>query len=164
MADQIDFIMADLEAYTRGEIIALASNVNANLRDHPPIGTPIDTGWASANWVPSVGEPYRDPSVAQVRDPTPALVSARARLAANGMNDILSWKPGDGKLFSSNNVPYIQALNAGHSQQSPSQFVQAAVERAIRQTRARGQLQGNRRRRAEAFRARGGAPARRSGR
>ena len=30
MADQIDFIVADLDKFTQGEVIALALNVNAN--------------------------------------------------------------------------------------------------------------------------------------
>jgi hypothetical protein len=50
MQDQIDVIVADLDKFTRGEVIALALNVNANLRSNPPLGTPIDTGWASAKW------------------------------------------------------------------------------------------------------------------
>jgi len=157
-ADQIAFIIADLEAYTRDEIIALALNVNANLRDAPPRGTPIDTGWASANWVPSVGREFDDPGITLVRDPSPAQVGARARLAEAGTNELLSWRQGDGSLFSTNNVPYIRPLNDGHSMQSPAGFVQAAMELAIRQTAARAQQQGNRRRRAAAYRARTGKP------
>lgn len=153
MADQIDFIIADLENYTRGEIIALALNVNANLRDSPPGGTPIDTGWASANWVPSIGEPYNDPGIASIKEPTPAQITARAQVASNGENDVLSWKPNDGPIFSTNNVPYIEALNDGHSPQSPPGFVQAAMELAIRQTYSRAASQGARNRRAAQFRA-----------
>jgi hypothetical protein len=137
MDGQIDIIVADLENYTRGEIIALAQNVNANLRDSPPLGTPIDTGWASANWVPSVGEPFVDPSADTVKDPTPAQISARARQSAEGLNELLSWRNQDGPIFSTNNVPYIGALNNGHSSQSPRGFVQAAIEKAIRQTYSR---------------------------
>lgn len=153
MVDQIDFIIADLENYTRGEIIALALNVNANLRDHPPLGTPIDTGWASANWVPSVGEPFTDPGIVAVKDPTPAQIGARAQMAADGVNDVLAWRNGDGPLFSANNVPYIGALNAGHSTQSPSGFVQAAIEKAIRQTYSRAAAFTSRMGRASAARA-----------
>lgn len=152
MADQIDFIVADLDRFTRGEVIALALNVNANLRDSPPAGTPIDTGWASANWVPSVGEPFSDPGISQVNEPTPAQVAARARVAEDGVNDVLSWRNGEGPIFSTNNVPYIGALNAGHSGQSPAGFVQAAIERAIRQTYSRAGSQSARNSRAEAFR------------
>lgn len=153
MEDQIDIIIADLEEFTRGEIIALGLNINANLRDSPPVGTPIDTGWASANWVPSVGEPYNDPDIALIKEPTAAQVAARAELAAKGQNDVFAWKPGDGPIFSTNNVPYILPLNAGHSTQSPRNFVQFAIEKAIRQTYSRAASYRTRQRRAAAFRA-----------
>jgi hypothetical protein len=152
MEDQIDFIVADLDRFTRGEVIALALNVNANLRSNPPLGTPIDTGWASANWVPSVGEPFDDPQARLVRDPTPGLVAARAQVAEAGVNETLSWRNGDGPLFSTNNVPYIGALNNGHSQQSPRGFVQAAIEKAIRMTYSRAGSQAARQARATAAR------------
>lgn len=153
MTDQIDFVIADLDRYTRGEVIALALNVNANLRDAPPLGTPIDTGWASANWVPSVGEPFTDPAASQVRDPTPGQVAARAQVAEQGVNEVLSWRNGDGPIFSTNNVPYIIPLNNGHSGQSPRGFVQAAIEKAIRMTYSRAGAQGARQRRAADARA-----------
>lgn len=163
MAEQIDIIVADLEQYTRGEIIALALNVNANLRDNPPGGTPIDTGWASANWVPSVGEPAMVPGepADPKEGPTVAEVAARAQIADQGMNDVLSWRLQDGPIFSTNNVPYIGALNAGHSPQSPRGFVQTAIEKAVRETYSRAASQGARNRRADAFRARTGKPPRR---
>jgi hypothetical protein len=153
MQDQIDFIVADLDQYTRGEVIALALNVNANLRDSPPRGTPIDTGWASANWVPSIGQPFEDKAAGAVRDPTPAQVMARGQLAEQGVNETLSWRNNDGPLFSTNNVPYIGRLNDGWSGQSPAGFVQAAMERAIRQTYSRAGAQASRNSRASSYRA-----------
>ncbi len=154
MPDQIDLIVADLAEYTRGEIIALALNVNANLRSNPPLGTPIDTGWASANWLPSIGEPkIVEGEPANPKDgPSAAEVAARARMASEGENDVLSWRLEDGPIFSTNNVPYIMPLNDGHSPQSPRGFVQVAIEKAIRQTYSRAAAQGSRNRRADAFR------------
>ncbi len=162
MADQIDIIVADLENFTRGEVIALALNINANLRDNPPVGTPIDTGWASANWVPSIGEPANlDGEPADPREgPLPAEIAARARLAEQGQNDVLSWRLTDGPIFSTNNVPYIGALNAGHSPQSPRGFVQTAIEKGVRETYSRAGAQGARNRRAAAARARKPRPRR----
>lgn len=166
MADQIDIIVADLAEYTRGEVIALALNVNANLRSNPPLGTPIDTGWASANWLPSIGQPkVVDGEPSNRREgPTPGEVASRAQLAQEGTNDVLSWRPEDGAIFSTNNVPYIGALNNGHSMQSPRGFVQAAIEKAVRQTYSRAAAQGARNRRADEFRAASGKPPRRRGR
>lgn len=153
MADQIDFIVADLDQFTRGEVIALALNVNANLRSNPPLGTPIDTGWASANWVPSVGEPFDDRAAAQIKEPTAGQVMARQQLAQQGINDVLSWRNTDGPIFSTNNVPYILPLNNGHSAQSPRGFVQAAMEKAIRMTYSRAGSQAARNSRAADARA-----------
>mgnify|MGYP003117732156 FL=1 len=155
MADQIDLIVTDLEKYTEGEIIALGLNLNANLRSNPPLGTPIDTGWASANWLPSVGEPnVISGEPADPREgPTPAEVAARAKLAAAGENEVLAWRLKDGPIFSTNNVAYIGALNRGHSPQSPRGFVQIAIEKAIRETYSRAASFGTRMRRAAAARA-----------
>jgi hypothetical protein len=153
MTDQIDFIVADLDRFTRGEVIALALNVNANLRSSPPLGTPIDTGWASANWVPSVGEPFIDKLADQVREPTAGQIAARAAEATAGENDVLSWRNTDGPIFSTNNVPYIGALNGGHSGQSPRGFVQIAIEKAIQMTYSRAGSQAARSSRAATARA-----------
>lgn len=134
--EEIDFIVADLERFTRLEVIALALNIDANLRENPPLGTPIDTGWASANWVPSVGEPkFLD---SDQKDPSPADIAARAAVADEGRNAVLGWKPANGAIFVTNSVPYIQPLNNGHSTQSPRGFVQIAIEKAIRQTKSVG--------------------------
>lgn len=129
--DQIDFIMADLEEFTEGEIVALALNVDANLRSSPPVGTPVDTGWARANWVPSVGAPA---IFADKVDATPADVIARESVRAEGTNDLLSYRLTKGALFNTNNVTYIVPLNEGHSPQSPPGFIQAALEKAVLET------------------------------
>lgn len=155
---QIDIIIADLEEYTRLEVVALSVNMVANLQEEPPLGTPVDTGWARANWLPSVGQPKEMDS--DVRDPTPAQVAARAKVSQQGLNDVLAWKLEDGPIFATNSVPYIGALNAGHSTQSPRGFVQFALEKAVKDTDAAAARKGSRNRRAEAFRANAGKPPR----
>jgi hypothetical protein len=120
--------------------------MDANLRED----TPVDTGWARANWMPSVGEPVLLES--HIKDPTPGDVMSREQAHAAGLNAVLGWQHGDGPIFVTNNVPYIGALNNGHSGQAPPGFVQIALERAVRQT---GSAAGN-----KATRARRGAAAR----
>lgn len=129
--NQIDIIMADLADFTGGEIIALSLNVDANLRANPPIGTPVDTGWARANWVPSIGQPaiLSDKPAPQLAD-----VAVRAAEQQRGLTDLLSYKLADGPVFDTNNVVYIVPLNEGHSLQSPPGFVQAALQRAVDET------------------------------
>ena len=127
---QVEFIVADLTTFTERELVSLAFNVDANLRANPPQGTPIDTGWASANWVPSVGAPRVLPNADQ-RDPTPAQIAAARRAGAAGLNEVLDYKLDDGAIFVSSGVPYIGPLNNGHSTQSPPGFVQTALEQAV---------------------------------
>lgn len=158
---QIDIIIADLEDYTRLEVVALSMNMVANLQEEVPLGTPVDTGWARANWLPSVGQPKEMES--DVRDPTPAQVAARGQVSAQGLNDVLAWKLTDGPIFATNSVPYIGALNAGHSKQSPRGFVQFALEQAVKDTDAAAGRRGARNRRAAAFRARAGKAPRKPG-
>lgn len=161
-AGQIDFIVADLDKFTRLEVVTLAQNINANLRDAPPLGTPIDVGWASANWMPSVGEPRIVSGLpANSREgPTPAEVAARSQESSDGLNSVLSWQHGDGALFSTNNVPYIGRLNDGHSTQSPRGFVQIAIEKAIQQTETGAGKRAAFRRRAAAARSKKARPRR----
>lgn len=131
---QIEFIIADLSRFSEREIVSLALNVDSTLRANPPIGTPIDTGWASANWVPSVGAAALFPDVKG--DPTPAQIATRRQAGQQGLNEVLAWNLGEGPIFVTNGVPYIQKLNDGHSPQSPPGFVQKAVAQAIEETYA----------------------------
>ncbi|MFL6864115.1 MAG: hypothetical protein ACJ8DZ_14060 [Allosphingosinicella sp.] len=147
----IDVIIADFEQFTRGEVIALSLNIDANLRSSPPLGTPVDTGWARANWLPSIGAPAAVDS--SKRDPTPLDISARVQLADQGRNDVLSWRLTDGAIFTTNSVPYIEALNDGHSPQSPRGWVQTAIEKGIKQTYSAGASKAARNSRAAAGRA-----------
>lgn len=105
---------------------ALVLEINRELRKSGS-GTPVDTGHARANWVPSVGQPYdgeHGPAVAALD-------------AAEGAAAVLSFKLGDGALYITNNVPYLNALNYGHSKQAPRLFIEACVDRAIAKVQAR---------------------------
>lgn len=134
MAEGIDIIVADLRKFVRGEVVVLSVNVNADLRDAPPLGTPIDTGWASANWMPSIDAPFISPETEVPDDLSPAQVAAARALGLQGINELLRWDFNNGSTFSTNNVPYIRRLNEGWSNQSPTGFVQIAIERGIQRT------------------------------
>jgi len=71
--------------------------------------TPVDTGRAKGNWFPSVGTPSEevtDGVVPQTFNISPAPLE---------------------KIWLTNNLPYIQELNDGHSDQAPINFVDIAV-------------------------------------
>lgn len=86
--------------------------------------TPVDTGWAKANWVPRKGSPAT------------GTVGTREGVTTSGQQagvaDISAGVHIGDTVFISNNVPYIGELNAGHSPQAPAGFVEAALERAVR--------------------------------
>ena len=78
--------------------------------------TPVDTGRARSNWIPSLNSPdYRIVDINQ----KPDLAAAVANM-----------KPTD-TIFITNSLPYIRRLNDGYSAQAPAGFVQAAVQSAV---------------------------------
>lgn len=81
--------------------------------------TPVDTGNARANWVPSVGSP-----------------APRGDRAA-GTAAVLAYRLEQGALYVSNGVPYIRQLNNGSSKQAPALFVERAVDVAIDKVQAK---------------------------
>jgi len=107
-------------------------DIVANLQRSPGQGgTPVDTGWARANWIPVLGQPSRRPAP----QPTNQDVSAAAA-ALSGQQEAaiagiaLSYTLAKGAVTIANNVPYIVALNEGSSKQAPRGFVQSAIKEA----------------------------------
>jgi hypothetical protein len=130
--DQLSFIIADLSRFTAQETLALSLDIQANLQQD----TPRDTGWARANWVPSVGTPDLGVGVEAVKDPKPSDVARAGAKQEAGIAAVLGYKLTDGPIFTSNNVPYIIPLNEGHSAQAGAAFVQRAVGRALNEREA----------------------------
>lgn len=85
--------------------------------------TPVQTGHARSNWIPSIGSPY--PSVVGSRDAVDYSVQQQ------GLASLESYKLDQGNIYVANNVDYIEDLNQGTSPQAPAEFVQGAVDRAI---------------------------------
>lgn len=102
-------------------VAVISSNVTANLIED----TPRDTGWAAANWVPNLGSATDSPVG------SPQAVSAAGAAQQQGLAKVVGYRLPDGDVFISNNVPYIQKLNDGHSAQAPAGFVQAGIARAL---------------------------------
>lgn len=84
------------------------------------LATPVDTGRARGNWLPSIGTP-REETLRDKFDPSGQNAIAEATALVS------SVKAGD-TVYISNNLEYIQALNEGHSQQAPAGFVEKAVQ------------------------------------
>ena len=84
--------------------------------------TPVDTGRARSNWMVQLGS-----ASSETRDPMPEgqlLSEAAATISA-----YRSTPAGPGpEIHITNNLPYIQRLNEGHSAQAPAAFVEQAIQ------------------------------------
>lgn len=77
-------------------------------------------GRARANWLVALGAPRTE----QID----AADSGGSATVANGKSIIDGHKTGD--IHLTNNLPYIKALNDGHSHQAPAGFIEAAIKTA----------------------------------
>lgn len=112
MADRREVMLA-LDRHVEKTVVRLAVNAVANLTEV----TPFDTGWARANWIPTLGQPATG---------TGGEAAKQAGLVA-----VLAFRLGSGLVFVSNRVPYIRRLDGGSSTQAPAGFVQFAINRAL---------------------------------
>ncbi len=120
MGNEADRVTAEFLQALQKEVKIIALDINEGLIDI----TPVDTGWAKANWIPSIGTPFQGP--VGTRD---SYDTAEQEL---GMASVASqYQLGDGPVFISNNVPYIESLNAGQSPQAPAGFIEAVIDRVV---------------------------------
>lgn len=131
-ARRIRVVVDSLEQFIEGIIKKLTLDIVANLVKAPSQGgTPVDTGWARANWVPQIGSPAG--GLSGTRDAvSPGAQTAGVATVAT------SYRLSGGAVHISNNVPYIVKLNEGSSKQAPKGFVQDAIAKAVRVDLAAG--------------------------
>lgn len=120
---QIRAVLRGLNMATEDVVRRITLEVHANLVET----TPVDTGWARANWVPRVGSPTTDP----VGTPGAQGVGAASAASQAGLAGVLNYRLSQGVVWITNNVSYISALNDGHSRQQPAAFVQRAIRKAL---------------------------------
>ena len=126
---QIRAIVRDLGRFTERLVVKITLDVTANLVE----ATPVDTGWAQANWVPSVGKRSRRPAESfSGRTPSAAVQAAAAKQSV-GRAQAIGYKLERRRVFVSNNVDYILRLNDGYSRKAPAGFVQKAIRKAVTQ-------------------------------
>lgn len=102
------------------QIKALELDIDAELRRQ----TPVDTGHARRNWIPSVAVPHAG-----------EVTSDEAH--AQGVAAVLAYTLAQGPLWVANSVAYINALNYGHSKQRPAGWIELAVDLALQKAQAR---------------------------
>jgi hypothetical protein len=96
--------------------------------DSPGTGTPVDTGFARANWRPSLNTPASSPI--SFLDPTGKATISRIIIVG------LRWQVGD-VFYITNRAPYIGLLNSGSSPQAPAGFVKRAAKEGLRRATQR---------------------------
>lgn len=108
-----DAITAEITRRIEHAAKALVLEIVANLIR----ATPVDTGWARANWIPSIG--------------SPATSTGGASAQSAGQAAVLQFVLDQAVMYVANHVPYINALNYGHSQQAPALFVEFCIDAAL---------------------------------
>ena len=121
MGQETAIVIRSLRAFLNRVVVTIILEV-IDVLTSPPAqgGTPIKTGWARSNWIPSIGEPVVQPFG------SPQAVGSGAQDA--GISTIRRYKTELGPAFISNPVPYILQLNAGSSTQAAAGFIERAVD------------------------------------
>lgn len=108
--------------------IEILRAIGAEVGEQLVAATPVDTGYARANWRPSINVPAVVPISAL--DPTGAQTAARIKTVSR------LARIGD-EVWIANNAPYIGKLNQGSSPQAPAGFVQSSVADATQRALSR---------------------------
>jgi len=120
--DQSREILLDITNFAQKEVIGLGIDIVSRLRDNPQMGgTPIDTGWASSNWIPSIGKPV----LRTYGKKHPNKLNINKSNA--GIASLAKWTKGP--IFICNNVPYINYINMKHKRYR--YFVDSAIKNAL---------------------------------
>lgn len=98
---------------------------SAQILSNLAVATPVDTGKARSNWRVSIGGPI----TSEIETFGPGSTASASAIAA-GFSIFARYVPGQ-DIYIRNNVPYIGALNRGHSKQAPPGYIEAAVDRAV---------------------------------
>lgn len=102
-------------------------------------GTPVDTGRAKSNWIVQLGSPA-DETIGPYSPGEAGSTEAQNVQAAldQGEAVISRYQSGEGvEIHITNNLPYIQRLNDGYSDQAPANFVEEAILEAVAAARRR---------------------------
>jgi hypothetical protein len=122
----IAVFLGEIEAFNQSLLNAVDQvrrEAFANFAEEVIDRTPVDTGAAANSWVVGIGEPARSP-VPPILDPSRATGKANMRAAIDALPPL---HPGD--LALSSDLPYMQRLEEGWSQQAPTGMVRLAALR-----------------------------------
>lgn len=127
---RVKVVVASLGNFLDLIVKKVVLDIVANLRAAPSEGgTPVDTGWARANWVVKIGSPVRYPAGTREAAEAGAIPTDSQESTATFAATYTLKR--DGRIYISNPVRYITKLNEGSSKQAPAGFVEAAIAKAI---------------------------------
>ena len=113
-------VLGELQKFIKDTTVKVSINATAEVS----ADTPVLTGWAQANWIPSIGAKSDDP------------FGSREAVSLSAQNAGIALLLGTYQLphlvHITNNVPYIGVLNTGTSTKAPSDFIQTAIAKAIK--------------------------------
>jgi len=116
-----DAIIKDMDKHFNGQVVRLMSLVVSEITQ----GTPVDTGWARANWVPYYGAAPKgkgkrkgDVAAANIKKQKNMIEVSKHYDIDKGVNIVVS-----------NNVPYIRKLDRSHK--THRGFVQRGIDAAL---------------------------------
>ena len=121
---QAQTILRELQQLAERSIKKITLDITANLIET----TPVETGWARVNWIPSVTKSVQGTDGTRKQAESGSISSGKQ---AAGTAEVLGYKLAAGRVFVTNNVPYILSLNDGTSEKAPRGFVEAAIEKAL---------------------------------
>ena len=111
-------IAADME----DEINKEARAVSLNLLNGLTRVTPVDTGRARGNWFVGINKSNRN--IEAERKASQAVVEGGSVI---GKARVIDYP----EIVLSNNLPYIEKLNDGHSTQAPKKFIESEINRVV---------------------------------
>lgn len=123
---EYDGFALDIEAYAIKLGLATSTMLRRmaiSLHQKIILRTPVDKGRARASWGVSIGEPgdYEAPATTNMSDNQAAQAGFAQIEAIKGQ--LLTGKA----IWIFNNLPYIEALEYGHSDQAPNGMVRLSV-------------------------------------
>lgn len=129
MPTQTRIVIDELEDFVEDQIKKIIINGTAGLIE----ATPIETGFARANWVPSIATGFD--SLAGTRaDAEEGRLDTGPQ--TSGIAAIATYRLERGPAYITNNVDYITRLNMGSSRQAPAMFVESVIAETIAQVAA----------------------------
>ena len=105
--------------------------VGLALLDELTRATPVDTGLARSNWIPTFNNNGPGKQIGTINT-----VPLNFSLQANRVTQLKNYKTSMGQVAIENRAKHLVELNQGKSSQAPAGFIEAALRRARRKADA----------------------------